>query len=109
MASATLESPSIQVPEFCSIEEFLFDPEHGRFPIEKSLNPFTCGITGKTRTIPDVRQLVSDLARGISKKLDWHLPVVNQWDRVICLLLPNSVTYRGLPEKNDQDSNVAVD
>ncbi|KAM5374748.1 hypothetical protein ACJZ2D_006392 [Fusarium nematophilum] len=94
MASSVFESSPIQVHNFCSIEEFLFEPEYGRHPIDESLNPFTCGITGKTRTISEVRQLVSDLARGISKKLDWHLPVVNQWDRVIDALPVIWATHR---------------
>ncbi|CVL03652.1 probable phenylacetyl-CoA ligase [Fusarium proliferatum] len=73
----------VQPPKDCSIEEFLLEEKYGRHPIQASLNPFTCGITSKTRTTIEVKQLVSDLAQGLGENLGWHAAPSDQLERVI--------------------------
>ncbi|KAF5576820.1 phenylacetyl ligase [Fusarium pseudoanthophilum] len=72
----------IQPPNNCSIEQFLLEERYGRHPIQASLNPFTCGITSKTRTTLEVKQLVSLLAQGLAEKLGWHTAPSDQLERV---------------------------
>ncbi|VTT60561.1 unnamed protein product [Fusarium fujikuroi] len=72
----------VQPPKDCSIEEFLLEEKYGRHPIQASLNPFTCGITSKTRTTIEVKQLVSDLAQGLGENLGWHTAPNDQLERV---------------------------
>ncbi|KAF5615764.1 phenylacetyl ligase [Fusarium sp. NRRL 25303] len=73
----------IQPPQNCSIEDFLLEEQYGRHPIQASLNPFTCGITSKTRTTVEVKQLVTELAQGLADKLGWHTIPSDQLERVI--------------------------
>ncbi|TPX08638.1 uncharacterized protein E0L32_009827 [Thyridium curvatum] len=88
--SAFGQSP-VEVPDSCSIEDFIFDEKYGRHCIQKSLSPFTCGITGKSRTISEVRHFVSDLAKGLAKRLGWVVPPENQWERVASMFSQNSI------------------
>lgn len=83
----------IQPPQNCSIEEFLLEEKYGRHAIQASLNPFTCGLTSKTRTTVEVKQLVTELAQGLGDKLGWHAIPSDQLERVVCIFSANSVYF----------------
>ncbi|RNJ56659.1 hypothetical protein D7B24_007023 [Verticillium nonalfalfae] len=67
--------------------------KYGRYAGAKSRNPYTCGLTGKTYTIPEVRQRVDHLSRAIGKKLDFAPNEGTEWDKVVALFSLNTIDY----------------
>ncbi|KAM0333567.1 hypothetical protein ACHAQA_002232 [Verticillium albo-atrum] len=80
-------------PDSISIDEFLNTEKYGRYPAAKARNPYTCGLTGKTFTIPQIRQRVDYLSRAIAKKLDFAPNEGTEWDKVVALFSLNTIDY----------------
>ncbi|KAF5621522.1 phenylacetyl ligase [Fusarium tjaetaba] len=78
---------SISVPEFMSSEEY------GRYSIVKARRPYTCGLTGKTRTAEEVIRREDLLARGIGKALQFDSQSGSEWDRVCVIFSLNTIDY----------------
>lgn len=78
-------------PDSIRISDFVFSPNYGRYPLEKSRNPFTCGLTGKTYNYSQAIQRQECLARAISKRLGWLPNEETEWDKVACIFSFNSV------------------
>lgn len=43
-------------PDSITISDFMTTDKYGRCPIARSRNPFTCGLTGKTFTVPELNE-----------------------------------------------------
>lgn len=71
------------------------NPKHGRHPLEKSRNPFTCGLTGKTFTVTQASSRREALARAIGKRLGWLPNDETEWDKVACIFSFNTVSPHG--------------
>lgn len=65
--------------------------KYGRYPIAKSRNPFTCGLTGKTFTLNESIERRESLARAIGKRLGWLPNEETEWDKVACMFSFNTV------------------
>lgn len=78
-------------PDSVSIAEFMINPLHGRHPIERSRNPFTCGLSGKTFTFTQLSSRYDSLARAVGKRLGWSVNVETEWDKVACVFSFNTV------------------
>lgn len=62
--------------------------------MERSKNPFTCGLTGRTYTHSQAIQRQDALARALSKRLGWLPNEETEWDKVACIFALNSVRTR---------------
>ena len=79
-------------PDSIPVCDFLLDERYGRTPLADSRNPFTCGLTGKTYSMAEVKQRVDYLARGLSKELGWKPNEGGEWDKVIGVFSANAVS-----------------
>jgi acyl-CoA synthetase (AMP-forming)/AMP-acid ligase II len=65
--------------------------EYGRCAITKSRNPYTCGLTGKTRDAFEVIAREDYLARGIGQALKFDPQRGSEWDKVVGVYSFNTV------------------
>lgn len=80
-------------------------PHHGRHPVAKSRNPFTCGLTGKTFTHDEFNQRREALARAVAKRMGWQPNEETEWDKVACIFSVNTVsTYLITPNHRTRDT-----
>ncbi|PSR76247.1 hypothetical protein BD289DRAFT_446911 [Coniella lustricola] len=80
-------------PDNIPLYEFIANDKYGRHPVVKSRNPFTCGLTDKTRTYSQIASRREALARAISKRLGWQPNEETEWDKVACMFSFNSIDY----------------
>ena len=80
-----------QVPDTVPICDFVFDEKHGRLPIAKSLDPYTCGLTGATYSASEYKIRSMHLARALAKELGWAVNQGSEYDKVAALFVFNSV------------------
>ena len=60
-------------------------------PLAKARNPFTCGLTGRTYTRPQMTERVDFLARALGKRTGWKPNEGTAWDKVACVFSLNTV------------------
>ncbi|RYP75101.1 hypothetical protein DL771_002562 [Monosporascus sp. 5C6A] len=80
-------------PDSIPIHEFWGNERYGRVPFEKSRNPFTCGLTGKTYTNAEMALRFELLARALAARLGWHPNHGTPWDKVVGVFSFNSIDY----------------
>ncbi|KAF4950260.1 hypothetical protein FGADI_8311 [Fusarium gaditjirri] len=85
--------PPVHLPDSITIEEFMYSEQHGRKPLKQSRNPYTCGLTGQTYTVAEVKERVESMARAIAKRLDWSVANNTEWDKVACVFSWNTIDY----------------
>ncbi|KAF5552856.1 phenylacetyl ligase [Fusarium mexicanum] len=83
----------IDPPDSVSVAEFMSSDEYGRYPIAKARHPYTCGLTGKTRTAEEVISREDLLARGIGRALQLDSQSGSEWDRVCVIFSLNTIDY----------------
>jgi hypothetical protein len=88
-------------PDTVPIYQFMLNEEHGRHPMDKSQNPFTCGISGRTFSMNEMVIRVEHLARALSKELGWEPNRGTEWDKVAGIFALNTVGCIGLIEHSD--------
>lgn len=84
--------PLVDPPDSIPIFEFMSNEAYGRYPISKSRNPFTCGITGKTYSTAEAFQRREYLARALSKITGWTPNEGTEWEKVIGVFSFNNVS-----------------
>ncbi|KAI0111081.1 hypothetical protein GGR51DRAFT_508811 [Nemania sp. FL0031] len=80
-------------PDSIPLHEFIGNERYGRLPFDRSQNPFTCGLTGKTYTHAQMRERHELLARSLSKRMGWQPNEDTPWDKVVGLYSPNTIDY----------------
>ncbi|KAJ2990375.1 hypothetical protein NUW58_g2983 [Xylaria curta] len=80
-------------PDSIPLHEFIGSERYGRLPLNRSQNPFTCGLTGKTYTHAEMRERHELLARSLSKRMGWRPNEDTPWDKVIGLFSLNTIDY----------------
>ncbi|RYP82186.1 hypothetical protein DL769_001736 [Monosporascus sp. CRB-8-3] len=78
-------------PDSIPLHEFWGNERYGRQPFDKSRNPFTCGLTGKTYTNAEMVERLELLARSLAKHMRWRPNEDTPWDKVVGLYSFNSV------------------
>lgn len=78
-------------PDSIPIAEFMTTEKYARYPLAKSRNPFTCGLTGKTYDWKSFIERQDCLARAIGKRLGWLPNEETEWDKVACIFSVNTV------------------
>lgn len=83
-------------PDTVPICDFFLDERYGRLPLNKSLDPYTCGISGKSYTAGEQRQRTESLARGLANELGWKVNQGTEFDKVVGLFAFNTVNIIAL-------------
>lgn len=82
-------------PDSLPIHEFLFGEDssrqYGRYPLEESEAPFTCGITGKSYAAKEVATRIDFLAKSLSEELKWRVNDGNVMEKVLGIFSLNSI------------------
>ncbi|GAB7343323.1 hypothetical protein MBLNU457_1372t1 [Dothideomycetes sp. NU457] len=82
---------AIDPPDSISLEEFMLNPKYGRHAFEKSQDPFTCGLSGKSYSALEMKDRVDQLARGLSKELGFKPNEGTAFDKVIGVFSVNTI------------------
>jgi len=63
--------------------------------MNKSRNPYTCGLSGRTFTAYEVKERVECLARSIAKELGWKVNGGrgDEWNKVAGIFSMNTVSF----------------
>ncbi|KAI1641495.1 acetyl-CoA synthetase-like protein [Biscogniauxia mediterranea] len=80
-------------PDSIPIYEFWRDEKYGRLSLDKSRNPFTCGLTGQTYTNAEMSERLELLARSFAQHLGWQPQEDTPWDKVLAIFSFNSIDY----------------
>jgi hypothetical protein len=75
------------------ISEFVLNEKYGRRLLADSRDPYTCGISGKSYNVAQVRSLRDNLAKALSKELGWEVNVGNEYDKVAAIYCFNTVSF----------------
>lgn len=67
------------VPDSIPICEFMLNEKYGRVAHDKSRDPYTCGLTGKSYSSQEVVSRVDQIARGLSKEFGWKPNQGSEW------------------------------
>ncbi|RDA94327.1 hypothetical protein CP533_3778 [Ophiocordyceps camponoti-saundersi (nom. inval.)] len=97
-----------ELPDSITIEEFVNNEEYGRCPFASARNPFTCGITGFSRSAAEVAQRTDLLARAISKRLGFSPNQDTAWDRVVAVFSLNTIDYIPLTHAVHRLSGIVI-
>jgi hypothetical protein len=82
----------VDPPDSVTIGEFMRNEIYGRYPVAKSRNPFTCGLTGKTFTLAQSWERSDLVAKALSKIMGWEPNADSPWDKVIAIFSFNTVS-----------------
>ncbi|KAI0425277.1 hypothetical protein F5Y09DRAFT_109794 [Xylaria sp. FL1042] len=80
-------------PDSIPIHDFVGNERYGRQPFDRSQNPFTCGLTGKTYTHAEFRERQDLVSRSLSKRMGWQPNEDTPWDKAITLYSFNTIDY----------------
>ncbi|KAJ4253392.1 hypothetical protein NW762_010548 [Fusarium torreyae] len=81
------------IPDSISVADFVNTELYGRKAFSTSKSPYTCGVTGQSRTATQVAERVDHLARGLAKNVGLDPYEGTEWDRVIAIYALNSIDY----------------
>jgi hypothetical protein len=85
-------------PDTVPICDFVLDEQHGRPALETSLDPYTCGVSGKSYNAREQKQRTESLARALAKELGWKVNQGTEYDKVAGVFSFNAV--RQFPERH---------
>ncbi|CZR37516.1 putative phenylacetyl-CoA ligase [Fusarium proliferatum ET1] len=83
----------IDPPDSIPIAEFMKNEAYGRRPIAKSRHPFTCGITGRSYSSPELFERSESFARALAKRLQWQPNEGTPWDKVLAIFSLNTIDF----------------
>ncbi|KAF4447332.1 putative phenylacetyl-CoA ligase [Fusarium austroafricanum] len=83
----------IDPPDSIPIHEFMKNEAYGRYPIAKSRHPFTCGITGRSYSAPELFQRSEFFARALAKRMQWQPNEGTPWDKVLAIFSLNTIDF----------------
>jgi acyl-CoA synthetase (AMP-forming)/AMP-acid ligase II len=78
-------------PDTLPIQDFVLEEKYGRLPFDKSLDPYTCGISGKSYAARDQKRRTEQLARALAKGFGWGVNKGTEYDKVVGVFALNSV------------------
>ena len=84
--------PSLDPPDSIPVGEFMRSEIYGRYPLAKSRNPFTCGLTGKTFTPAESHRRSDLVARALANIMGWEPNADLPWDKVVAVFSFNTVS-----------------
>ncbi|KAH7185015.1 uncharacterized protein B0J16DRAFT_340773 [Fusarium flagelliforme] len=81
------------IPDSISVADFINTDKAGRKDFSSSRSPYTCGVTGQSRSAAEVAQRVDFLARGLAKNVAFDAHDGTAWDRVVAIYALNTIDY----------------
>lgn len=88
------------IPDNIPISEFMLSEGNCRFPFSKARHPYTCGLTGKSYSTPEVKERVDYMSRALAKLLDWEPNRGSEWDKTLVIFSLNTVGF-SIPIRKD--------
>ncbi|KAJ5665016.1 Acyl-CoA ligase inpC [Penicillium maclennaniae] len=79
------------VPDSISICEFMLNEKYGRMAHDKSRDPYTCGLTGKSYSSREIVSRVDQIARGLAAEFGWKPNQGSEWDKTIAVFALNTI------------------
>ena len=79
------------VPDTVPLCHFVLDEKHGRHPMSKSKDPFTCALSGTSYSTQMFKENVDLLSRTLSKELRWKVNEGSEYDKVAGIFALNTV------------------
>ncbi|EAW12641.1 acyl--CoA ligase [Aspergillus clavatus NRRL 1] len=79
------------IPDNIPISEFMLSEKYGRQPLHLSKHPYTCGLTGKSYSSPQVVERVDLLSRSLGKELNWAPNNGTEWDKTLAVFSLNTI------------------
>ncbi|KAF5651617.1 putative phenylacetyl ligase [Fusarium sp. NRRL 25303] len=83
----------IDPPDSIPIAEFMKNEAYGRQPIARSRHPFTCGITGRSYSSPELFERSESFAKALAKRLQWQPNEGTPWDKVLAIFSLNTIDF----------------
>ncbi|KAK5049531.1 hypothetical protein LTR84_004460 [Exophiala bonariae] len=92
----TFKAPSFvpplpDVPDTVPLPEFMFDEQYGRYPVSKSRDAYTCGLTGASISSQEQKARVTYLARALAEELGWSVNEGSEFDKVAGIFALNTI------------------
>ncbi|KAM0350579.1 hypothetical protein ACHAPU_003063 [Fusarium lateritium] len=84
---------SIDPPDSIPIAEFMKNETYGRYPIAKSRDPFTCGVTGRSYSVPELFQRAENFGKALAKRMQWQPNDGTPWDKVLAIFSLNTIDF----------------
>ncbi|KXH49922.1 AMP-binding enzyme [Colletotrichum salicis] len=84
------------IPDTVPLCDFMFDEQYGRHPVAKSLDSYTCGLSGYSISAKEQKARVEALARSLAQELGWSVNQGSEFDKVIGIFALNTVDVMGL-------------
>ncbi|RGP80661.1 putative phenylacetyl- ligase [Fusarium longipes] len=81
------------IPDSISVADFINTDKAGRKAFSGSKSPYTCGVTGQSRSAAEVAERVDLLARGLAKNVGFDPHDGTAWDRVVAVYALNTIDY----------------
>ncbi|GKU20635.1 4-coumarate-- ligase 7 [Fusarium langsethiae] len=81
------------IPDSISVADFINADKAGRKAFSSSKSPYTCGVTGQSRSAAEVAQRVDFLARGLAKAVGFDAHDGTAWERVVAIYALNTIDY----------------
>jgi ribosome assembly protein SQT1 len=78
-------------PDSIPISELIFNEKYGRRAFSNSRDPFTCGLSGKSYTLTQVQYRCNNLAKALSKELQWRVNDGGEYSKVAGIFCLNTV------------------
>lgn len=78
-------------PDTVPICAFILDEKYGRLSLDKSLDPYSCGISGRSFTAKEMKQRTEQLARALAEELEWGVNAGTEYDKVVGVFSLNTV------------------
>ncbi|KAK4938912.1 hypothetical protein LTR10_020735 [Elasticomyces elasticus] len=79
------------IPDTVPLCEFMLDEKHGRRPLSKSWDPYTCGLSGRSITATQQKENVDKLARALAKEFGWDVNEGTEYDKVVGVFAHNTI------------------
>ncbi|KAL9628080.1 MAG: hypothetical protein Q9164_007398 [Protoblastenia rupestris] len=81
-------------PDSVPVSDFFFgehEQQYRRHPLSESKPPFTCGVTGKSYSAPEVKSRVEWLATALAAELGWAPNEGSDFDKVVAIYSINTI------------------
>lgn len=82
-----------EVPDYISLERFMFDENYGRYPLGYSRPPFSCALTGRSYSALEMKERVDYLSRALCKEFGFKPNEGSEWDKVVGIFSLNTIDY----------------
>ena len=80
-----------EVPDTVPLCDFVLDEKHGRHPIAKSKDPYTCALSGQSCSTQKLKEKVDHLSRTLSHEFGWKVNEGTEYDKVAGIFAFNTV------------------